>query len=248
LIIRMKAVRKVRSRAARTLGGLGAAAVMAGVFIAMPRPALASSEGGWTAVSTPNPGSANDQLNGVAVLSSDSAWAVGAYKSAGGVPHTLIEHWNGTAWAHVPSPDPGGSSRVNILDGVAATSPGNVWAVGLYYGSGPEQQPLIEHWNGTTWTHVASPNPGGYSSLIGVDATSSSDVWAVGLYSDAGKPLAEHWNGTAWTRVPSPNPGGSSQSDQPLAVAATSATSIWAAGFSSPASGTATKNLALHCC
>jgi hypothetical protein len=47
-----------------------------------------------------------------------------------GGDHTLIEHWNGTRWAQVPSPDPGGPVTGNQLSGVAGTSPTSIWAVG----------------------------------------------------------------------------------------------------------------------
>ena len=55
---------------------------------------------------------------------------------------TLIEHWNGTAWTQVPSPNPSGD---NVLDGVAATSASNAWAVGFYSPSGPTLQALAFH-------------------------------------------------------------------------------------------------------
>jgi hypothetical protein len=43
-----------------------------------------------------------------------------------------VLHWNGTSWKRVPSPNPGGSSHANVLFGVAASSPTNIWAVGDY--------------------------------------------------------------------------------------------------------------------
>src|SRR2546430_11599041 len=47
--------------------------------------------------------------------------------AAGGGNKTLILHWNGTTWAHVPSPNP---ASFNNLTGVTATSASNAWAVG----------------------------------------------------------------------------------------------------------------------
>jgi hypothetical protein len=98
---------------------------------------------------------------------------------------------------------------------------------------------LIEHWNGTRWKHVASPNPGDPagtlgSVLTGVTATSASNVWAVGDYSDstATLTLTARWNGTAWKQVASPNPAGTAAFDDNglNAVAATSAANVWAVG------------------
>jgi len=204
----------------------------------------------WKQVTSPNPGgSSNDNsLYGVAATSSANAWAVGGYYN-GTAKQTLIEHWNGTAWKRVTSPNPGGSSHYNILNGVAATSSTNAWAVGYFYNA-TAYQTLIEHWNGTAWKQVTSPNPGGSAGnfLDAVAATSSTNAWAVGDYSNgtAEQTLIEHWNGTAWKQVTSPNPGGSADSNALDAVAATSSTNAWAVGYYF--NGTAYRTLATHCC
>jgi hypothetical protein len=169
----------------------------------------------WQWVGSPSPGS-NAALGGVAATSADNAWAVGSYFDFDSAQEeTLIEHWNGTAWAQVPSPSPG---TFDSLSGVTATSADNAWAVGSYYNSALEE-PLIEHWNGTSWKQVPGHTIGG-GFLTGVTATSASDGWAVGS-------SIEHWNGTAWSQVPSPNLGAGAFLN---GVAATSATSAWAAG------------------
>jgi len=54
----------------------------------------------WDVVPSPNPSPHPDSLQGVAVLSSTYAWAVG-YQG----DKTLIERWNGTAWTVQPSPN-----------------------------------------------------------------------------------------------------------------------------------------------
>jgi hypothetical protein len=97
------------------------------------------------------------------------------------------------------------------LQGVAAASASDVWAVGSA-GTGA----LIVHWNGRAWKRVPSPSPAG-SALTGVAVTSARNAWAVG-----GK-LILHWNGTAWKRVPSPGGG-------LTGVAAVSAADAWAVG------------------
>ena len=66
-------------------------------------------------------------------------------------------------------------------------------------------------WNGTKWSKVASPNPGGTTSAIddgtlcGVSADSATVAWAVGHYfnptTGAEETLALHWNGTSWSRA-----------------------------------------------
>ena len=67
------------------------------------------------------------------------------------------------------------------LAGVAALSAGDVWAVG-YYLIGSLEQTLVEHWDGTSWTIVSSPNVGtGNNQLNAVAAVSASDVVGCGV-------------------------------------------------------------------
>jgi hypothetical protein len=73
-------------------------------------------------------------------------------------------------------------------------------------------RPLVEHWNGHTWTLVRVPSPpltGTGASLFGVAATSSRNIWAVGNYATGTRfqPLIEHFNGVHWALVPAPVPG-----------------------------------------
>ncbi|MGN6167796.1 MAG: hypothetical protein ACTHQQ_06445 [Solirubrobacteraceae bacterium] len=187
----------------------------------------------WKVVPSPNPlGSGNNVLSGVAAISATNAWAVGYYFN-GNALQTLVEHWNGKAWKVVPSPNPGGSGKDNVLSGVAATSATDVWAVG---DEGSAARTLVEHWDGKAWKVVPSPNPGGSGNdnlLLGVAATSATNGWAVGYYfnGNALRTLVERWNGKVWKVVPSPNPGGSGNDNFLDGVAATSATNAWAVGF-----------------
>jgi hypothetical protein len=84
------------------------------------------------------------------------------------------------------------------LYGVAATSAGNAWAVGIT-GAG---KTLIVHWNGRQWSQVTSPKPV-YGYLAAVAAVSADNVWAVGGITNAKeqvyKTLVMHWNGKKWT-------------------------------------------------
>jgi hypothetical protein len=210
----------------------------------------------WAPVPSPSPGKDLNSLDGVAATSATNAWAVGYYSqhSDPGTQmntRTLIEHWDGTAWAQVPSPNPVAGSNDDFLTAVAATSATNAWAVGDYT-QGKSAQPLILHWDGTAWTQVPSPNTHSFiSALDGVAAISPANAWAVGLRSKNGtgysdKTLTEHWNGTAWAQVPSPSP--SQGVDTGLtSVAATTPTNIWAVGDYLTNPG-ANRTLAMHRC
>ena len=186
------------------------AAALAGLG---PGAAAASACGTGTGAGQPvRPGSSNG-LAGVAVASCQ-AWAVGNYTPSGGSPRTLIEHWDGTAWRQVPSPSPGAASK--SLYGVKRPRQQRLGGGEDSFDSGGSiSQPLVEHWDGTAWTRVPTPSPGGAagdSQLAAVAATSASNAWAVGASAAAPAPrcgaLVEHWDGTTWTRVPTLNPGG----------------------------------------
>ncbi len=168
--------------------------------------------GAWEVVPSPNTGSPHNQLNGVAAIAHDDAWAVGAY----GVfevdgPRQMIQHWDGTRWALAASPVPEAPSELLAVSAVGAA---DIWAVGGY-GTGGEA--LIQHWDGTAWSVVGHPNPGGFNRFYGVAARASDDVWAVGLQHDGGlqKTLVEHWDGSSWTVVPAPTSQGSTTSSIP---------------------------------
>ena len=167
----------------------------------------------WKVVPTPNVPTMNTTLNGVSANSSSDVWAVGySWDNTTNTSQTLTEHWNGTQWSIVPSPNP--DPTTNRLNAVFALSTTNVWAVGS----------VILHWDGTTWAVVPNPAPGG--SLFAISASSSKDIWAVGT-STTGT-LTEHWNGTQWRVVPSPTPAGSL--DILWGVNVVSPTDAWAVG------------------
>jgi hypothetical protein len=185
----------------------------------------------WKRVPSPSPSTAS-ALSSVAAVSARSAWAVGCTAFcfvASASPQTVILRWNGTAWKREPSP---AAARVGALNGVAATSARNAWAVGCTghcFGPMASTMTMIVRWNGTAWRRVASPGPGN-SVLTAVAAVSSRDAWAVGYTRGVKlKTLILHWTGTAWKPVSSPTPASGGQL---FAVAASSARNAWAVGQS----------------
>jgi hypothetical protein len=194
---------------------------------------------GWNAVVSPPVGSEGN-LTAIAALSTNDVWAVGQYEGPDSLQRTLVEHWNGSAWTQVPSPN--SSTRSNILSAVAAVSANDVWAVGNGATASNKNEQLIEQWDGKTWT--ITPNPTisqGDSILSGVAAISVSDVWAVGStrvqvtngpYHQ--EPLVEHWDGATWKVVtsaslPATDPNLSSF-NQLSAVTAINSRDVWAVG------------------
>lgn len=204
----------------------------------------------WSHVSSPNIGATNAEngLLSVTATASNNAWAVGTYYN-GTTHQTLILRWNGTSWLHITSPNPGGSTVSNELQGVAATATNNAWAVGYYDVTGG-QRTLTMRWNGTSWTTVTSPNPGGTThanQLNAVTAISPTNFWAVGDYGNgtSERTLAMQWNGSSWSTTATPNLGAATANNGLNAVDASSASNLWVVG--GYYDGT-THNLALHCC
>lgn len=206
----------------------------------------------WAVVSTPSPGTGSDFLNQAAGLASNDLWTVGSRDnssaSEGAGSHTLIEHWDGTSWRVVPSPNAGDAQ--NILRGIAVVSANDIWAGGYSKTKGSSRRNLIEHWDGTSWQVVPSPNASSeINGIMRLAAVSPNDLWAVGNFNESGTPhtLTEHWDGSSWKIVPSPSPGvGGAYPQGSLlwSVAAVSANDVWAVG--QYFDGTAIRTLTEH--
>lgn len=205
-----------------------------------PPPASPVSKpvGTWQLISSPNSGSSttNNTLDGVAAVSSNDVWAVG-YDWATNpyqMTETLAQHWNGTSWSIVPTQNPGTAS--DRFNGVAAIASNDGWAVGEdVYANVGVGRPLVEHWNGSSWDVVSAPNPStSFATLTAVATVANNDVWAVGYYAPAAgggysNTLIEHWNGSAWSIVPSPNPN---TNNYLTSMTVISPTDVWAVGWS----------------
>jgi hypothetical protein len=168
---------------------------------------------GWSVVPSPNAGTGDNRLAGVAAVSPHEAWAVG---SAG--TEALIESWDGTDWSVTGLPALAGPSA---LHGVDALPSGEAWAVGA-----AGRHPLVLHRQGTAWEVVPSPSvAGARTTLLAVTARSSGDVWAVGK---AGRGVVvEHWDGLAWSIVAHPPLRPPARLD---AVLALPSGTVWAVG------------------
>jgi hypothetical protein len=146
------------------------------------------------------------QAGVIDALAPDDVWA-----TTGSGP----VHWDGTSWSSDGNPVP----AAGALDvALSASGPNDVWAVG---GTATANEPFVEHYDGTSWTEVATPaglhQPRGgplFISLNDVVALAPDDVWAVGGYFFQGQgterpepPVVLHWDGSQWTVVDMPPPG-----------------------------------------
>lgn len=231
-----------RRRPTRLAAMLLGAGLMAASLLAGAGPRAAALPGAVPKV--PEPGSSSD-LDAVFCSSPASCWAVGAYDPA--TANTFLNevlHWNGSAWlrVRVPSPTPAVAGEGSMLRGVHCASPADCWAVGTYQQGGALFGQAV-HWNGSTWSLAAVPQPGGTrsgrtSQLMDVTCTSADSCWAVGQYL-AGSPATTavrnellHWNGSKWSLAAVPDPGGTDAHDisRLASVRCTSAASCIAVG------------------
>jgi hypothetical protein len=170
---------------------------------------------GWHIVSSPNVGELINVLNGVSCMSAMDCWAVGyasATVNSGSASQTLVEHYDGSGWAIVRSPnvstDATDAAPINQLNGLTCISANLCVAVGDYTSQGVHQS-LVEKYNGSAWSLENSPNSSGSASyLYRVSCIGASDCWAVGYGSTA--TLVEHFDGSAWSIVDTPHPGNAS--------------------------------------
>ena len=166
----------------------------------------------WTIQTTPDPSTTDSYFNSVTCHS--ATWCIGVGSATvGGVYDTLVLQWNGSTWSVVPSPTPAGPGA--YLDDVSCPSTTFCSAVGYtaYTGSDTNTAPVIEQWNGSAWSIVASPAAAGSfgDELWAVSCTGPTYCSTVGYnYTDSnqGYYVTEGlvWNGTAWSQQPPQNP------------------------------------------
>jgi len=159
-------------------------------------------------------------LTSLSCISAEMCVGVGSYQSNPlGTAQTLAEAWNGSSWSEMAIPSPGTSSQlssVSCVSAMACTAVGN-----------SDGNPLIENWDGTSWSVASAPPTNG--SLYGVSCPGSSTCLAVG--SSSVGPIGLAWDGSAWAALPVPMPTGFT-SGQLLSVSCTSDESCMTVGSS----------------
>lgn len=152
------------------------------------------------AAAAPKNAGAGSYLGSVSCRSASSCMAVGNASSSGTSGRVLAERWNGTAWSLVPAPDPAGRTYVS-LGSVSCTSAGACEAAGYSEGStGNDGLPLIERWNGSSWSISTVPLPAGGAEIFlnGMSCSAAAGCTSVGSYTGTAGyslPLAERYAG-----------------------------------------------------
>ena len=200
---------------------------------------------GWTITHPPlPPGATGGELNAAGFVPGTAGLiAVGYTINASNAESSYAVRFSGGSWHRLATP----SSPKGPLRSIAVLSRSNAWAVGTRYPNNSSFQTLVEHWNGTRWSVVRSPNRrGAMNTLLGVAAHSSSDLMAVGYSCSSTRcttrTLTEQWNGRHWSIIPSKNPHtASGDVDELFAAAAVPGTrdfwGVGAAGAPRPAQG-----------
>ena len=195
-------------------------------------------------------------LWGVTCVTGSDCWAVGAEQPDGAqAPVTMAEHWNGSVWSVVPTPDVSG-----YLLSVTCADSTNCWAVGTSLDSKQNAlHGIIYQWNGSQWSQATPQSSGqSFDQFNSVTCASPSDCWAVGLAGPnqiqygflpgvvpnvAGSAaFVEQWNGSKWSMVATP--GATSPVGQILSgVTCAGPSDCWAVGSTMDKSGNPTNTL-----
>jgi hypothetical protein len=191
----------------------------------------------WVAMSGP----AGVALRGLDVVSPSEVWVAGYSGSA-----ATVSQWKNGIWTTRYTQASTGR-HLTVFEAIAVDGSGQVWAVGWdrdYDAPGRPVSSLVVHFNGTSWTREATPNPANRNTLMDVVALANGEVFAVGVAQDTSgggitprslmlrKPL-----GGSWSSLTVPK-GETGSTDQLLSVTAVSSTSVWSVGYyNSPSSG-----------
>ena len=145
----------------------------------------------------------------------------------------LAESSRGGAWSLLQAAGRGVSNQLNSVSCASATS---CTAVGWSDTAG-DVQPLIESWDGQTWTTVRAPAGG--TSLDGVSCLGTGTCAAVGRHG-----LVDSWDGKTWSVVPTPQQAGTSRNLHAVSCMSGTCTAV---GSTTSSSGTTTTLIEQAC-
>lgn len=126
--------------------------------------------------------------------------------------------------------EPATNTAINSTYCVSST---DCWAVGEYeYQRAPTTWlPLIEQWNGTSWSIDSVPYTGTNLTedyLETVTCISSSECWAAGFNNGAGTSLYYNYDGSSWSAVSSPD--GENNDTRIYGISCVSSSDCWSVG------------------
>jgi hypothetical protein len=156
---------------------------------------------------------------------------------------SFAQHWDGSSWTTIATPNLGGSGANNEIFGVSTLEAGHAVGVGygnFVVGSTPMEGEAWDLLASGTSTNAAESGPGAGDNSLGAVARSGAGVWAVGYGRNTASSAAKilvipaTWDGTThtltWSAVgasDSPSASGNFLSG----VAAVSPYAFWAVGL-----------------
>ena len=196
-------------------------AVLVATAVLLFAPSVASAD--WTVTpAADDAGAELTNLSAVDCSSANSCMAVGHADDLQGpiefepiITTTVGERWDGASWQIVPTPNPPGATY-SSLSGISCPRRNVCFAVGNWR-TDPNSTPtpLIERWDGTSWSIQPSPDIGN-AYLSAVSCSGLRACTAVG--NENGGTLAERWDGSGWQVQSTPNV----QSSEPSSLGAVS--------------------------
>jgi len=193
----------------------------------------------WSVMKT---GASTGGLSAVSCAGDAMCVGVGTYSdfSTGAAARRgTIQQWNGTRFETVPVPAPSGATEFTFTS-VGCPSATACFAVGARF-DGSGTHPLVERWDGSSWTVSSIMAPTGAHGLSDISCPDVSTCFAIGDKGSAPTTFVERWNGSTWAVAPAPS--GSAA----VAISCSSAAACLAVrNFDQPSSwnGTAWTNIA----
>src|SRR5205814_689541 len=93
----------------------------------------------WQVVPSPNAAFDGNWIDALAIVASDHVWAGGgSIQQDQNHTHTLMQHWDGTQWRIVVTPDAGG------ITGFYVRAPDDIWAIRFAY---IDETQYFLHWD-----------------------------------------------------------------------------------------------------
>lgn len=172
-------------------------------------------DSGWSALAGTSGVGVNAFVEALAVFddgSGPSLYAGGGFGAAGGETTNPIAKWDGNAWSALAGPSNqglGGSTfaLTEFDDGTGSA----LYAGGNMHYAGGERASYMAEWDGSTWSALEGPGPGGLNNtamaLAVFDDGSGPALYAGGAFTTAGGTTVNYiakWDGTRWSPLVSP--------------------------------------------
>ncbi|HEY2505276.1 MAG TPA: hypothetical protein VGI58_02080 [Streptosporangiaceae bacterium] len=150
----------------------------------------------WALVPIQTPGSTT--LEAVSCTTSSACVTVGFRTAADAISQAVAERWNGHQWLIITPARP---LKSTDLDGVSCPAARSCYAVGGQATSTiAAGHPLVEHWNGSSWTTQRIVSPTGAAELSAISCPRAATCTAVGSAGTANtRMLVEDLARGKWT-------------------------------------------------